>query len=627
MNPVWKSATVALVIIGIAIPLSFFPAASAHQMSRFNSYSELMNFIQAKPSVCPGTSITPPVLNPTTGPSTLVQGQRSALAVDHSSTNVQVQGVDELDTVKNDGQYIYTITNNTLVIVKAYPVSDATVVSRIIPSGTLTGVFVTGDKLVLIGGGASPGPLLLGGPPIGMASNGGAMPVWYFHPITWLWVYDISSRSNPILTLTLEQTGSYEGSRLISNSVYLITTENLFVRNDSVILPSRKINGENSTVLPTEVYHSDVLDYYYSLTSVERLDLTGSPKLTSETFLIGTSSTIYASTGNIYLTSATWACNQETVIHRVSIINGNVSYEATGTLPGHILNQFSLDETNGYFRVATSDYGSTPVRAMQPATVVQTVQPTPVVQPVQQTNLYVLDSSLHVVGRLEGLSPGEAFYAARFMGDRAYLVTFQRMDPLFVIGLQDPYHPRVLGQLNITGVSDYLQPYDENHLIGFGKSSTNVTWENAALFQGLKLSLFDVTDPSHPVDTSNYMVGDRGSDSPALTDHKSVLFDHSLNLLVIPVEVAKAQQNTTYPWAYNSLVWQGAYVFSVTLESGIVFRGGITHLSNGETPSWSNTNRFITRSLYIGSVLYTISPSMVKMNSLADLSELGTVIL
>src|SRR5712692_254525 len=390
MNPVWKSATVALVIIGIAIPLSFFPAASAHQMSRFNSYSELINFIQAKPSVCPGTSITPPVLNPATGPSTLVQGQRSALAVDHSSTNVQVQGVDELDTVKNDGQYIYTITNNTLVIVKAYPVSDATVVSRIIPSGTLTGVFVLGDKLVLIGGEASPGPLFLGGPPIGMASNGGAMPVWHFHPITWLWVYDISSRSNPILTLTLEQTGSYEGSRLISNSVYLITTENLFVQNNGVNFPSRTVNGQNSTVLPIEIYHSDVLDYYYSLTSVERLDLTGSPKLTSETFLIGTSSTIYASTGNIYLTSATWACNQETVIHRVSIINGNVSYEATGTVPGHILNQFSMDETNGYFRVATSDYGSTPARAMQPATIVQTVQPTPVVHPVQQqTNLYV----------------------------------------------------------------------------------------------------------------------------------------------------------------------------------------------------------------------------------------------
>src|SRR6266852_4215500 len=274
-----------------------------------------------------------------------------------------------------------------------------------------------------------------------------------------------------------------------------------------------------------------------------------------------------------------------------------------------------MDEFNGNFRIATTGYGPGPVAS------------TGGVSPsyVQRTNLYVLDSGLHIVGKLEGLSPGEQFYAARFMGDRAYLVTFQRMDPLFVIGLQDPHQPKVLGQLNIPGVSDYLQPYDETHLIGFGKSSQNVTWENAALFQGLKLSLFDVTDPSHPIDTSNFLIGDRGSDSPALTDHISVLFDRSLNLLVIPVEIAQSQQNTAYSWSYNPMVWQGAYVFNVNPETGLVFRGGITHLLNGEMPSWNNTSRFVTRSLYIGNVLYTISPAMVKMNSLTDLSELGSV--
>jgi uncharacterized secreted protein with C-terminal beta-propeller domain len=199
------------------------------------------------------------------------------------------------------------------------------------------------------------------------------------------------------------------------------------------------------------------------------------------------------------------------------------------------------------------------------------------------------------------------------------------MDPLFVIGLQDPHQPKVLGQLNITGVSDYLQPYDETHLIGLGKSSTNVTWENAALFQGLKLSLFDVTDPNHPVDTSDYLVGDRGSDSSALTDHRAVLFDQSLNLLVIPVEIAQAQRNSTYLWTYNPTVWQGAYVFSVSLQSGLVFRGGITHFPSGQLPSYSNSNLFVARALYIGNVLYTVSSGMVKMNSLSNLSELGSV--
>jgi uncharacterized secreted protein with C-terminal beta-propeller domain len=275
-----------------------------------------------------------------------------------------------------------------------------------------------------------------------------------------------------------------------------------------------------------------------------------------------------------------------------------------------------MDEYYGNFRIATTGYGLSQVAST--GAVWSTGQ--------QQTNLYVLDSGLHIIGRLEGLSPGEAFYAARFMGDRAYLVTFQRMDPLFVIGLQDPHQPKVLGQLNIPGVSDYLQPYDETHLIGFGKSSTNVTWENAALFQGLKLSLFDVTDPSHPVETSNFLAGDRGSDSPALTDHKSVLFDKPLNLLVIPVEIAKAQpSSTTIPWSYGSPVWQGAYVFSITVQNGIVLRGGITHLATGQLPSWNNSSFFVTRALYIGSALYTISNNMVKMNSLSDLTELNSV--
>jgi inhibitor of cysteine peptidase len=173
--------------------------------------------------------------------------------------------------------------------------------------------------------------------------------------------------------------------------------------------------------------------------------------------------------------------------------------------------------------------------------------------------------------------------------------------------------------------ADYLQPYDETHLIDLGKSSQNVTWENAALFQGLKLSIFDVTEPSHPIDTSDYLVGDRGSDSPALTDHKSVLFDQSLNLLVIPLLIAQAHPNATCTWCSNPLVWQGAYVFNITVSNGIVFRGGITHLATGQLPSWSNSSFFVTRALYIGSVLYTISNNMVKMNSLTDLTELNSV--
>ncbi len=267
------------------------------------------------------------------------------------------------------------------------------------------------------------------------------------------------------------------------------------------------------------------------------------------------------------------------------------------------MNQFSMDENGGYFRVVTSNYDSGG----------------------SQTNMYVLNLAMNRVGKLEGLSAGEVFYAARFMGDRAYLVTFKRLDPLFVVDLQDPSKPSLLGQLNVTGVSDYLQPYDNGHLIGIGKSAIDVAWENAALFRGLKLSLFDVSNPSSPTDTSDFTVGERGTDSPALTDQRTVLFDRTLDLLVLPIEVVGQIPPSLLAPGYSGPVFQGAYVFQVTLQNGIVLRGSITHILNRELPSYTTSAYYVTRALYIGSVLYTISTAMIRMNSLTDLSELASV--
>ncbi len=636
MGPGIKALAVALIVVGIAIPLTFVaPApASGHQMAQFSSYADLVRFVQVQPTVC-STSGVPGPLPPRTpgipGPSNSGSITATISSADYSTTNVQVQGVDELDTVKTDGQYIYTITNNTLVIVKAYPATGAGVVSTITPNGTLTGVFVYGDRLVLIGGSSSPSIV----PLMGRATLGIASYPYQYNPSTSLWVYDISNRASPLLAFSLQENGTYVGSRLINNSVYLITTEYVIVRNETVELPSRLVNGQPQTTSAAQIYHSDVQDYAYSFTTVSRLDLGQSLHLDSQTFMISSSGTLYVSTGNIYLTSTIWSCEQETVIHRVDISNGPVNYEASGAVPGRVMNQFSMDEYGGVLRVATSSWASvirplvTTLTTVSPTPVVGTSAWVPVASPLSglTTNVYVLGMNLREVGRLEGLAPGEQFHSARFLGDRGYLVTFKKTDPLFVIDLKDPTSLRVLGELHVSGYSDYLQPYDETHLIGIGKSATDAEGGNFAWYQGVKVSLFDVSDPANPVEVSNYGIGDRGTTSPSLTDSHAVLFDHDRNLLVIPVEVAKLPENNTSPWTWGSYVWQGAYVFSVNPDEGIVFRGGITHLQNGEAPSWDNTNRFVTRSLFIGDVLYTVSPAMVKMNSLTDLTGLGSVTL
>src|SRR5256712_6146372 len=627
-----------LVAVSMHTP-PFGPTASAvpHAMTPFATYDQLHQWIL---SVACNGSIVKNFYNPNGNPAPMpgplgtgVPGTFSvtsassgsvSLVPNHSETNVQVAGVDELDMVKTDGTYLYTVTNNTVAIVLAYPSTDARLLARVTVNDSIQGIFIEGNKLAIVTQRFSYYPYILGvsqgivQPQPLMGGVAISRPIYWGNPQTSsLWIFDVSNHSSPTLTISLTVNGTLAGARLIGNYAYLVATQPVNC-NGPIILPENIFNSKVMQVAPLDVYHSDIADYGHSFTSVVGIDMSQSnPTPSSKVFLLGTSSTIYVSLHQIYLTQPLWNQYEQTAIHRISIDGTNINYEATGTITGHVLNQFSMDEYNGYFRVATNDYGYAQPRALGSQTTY--------VQPVQHTNSYVLDSSLHVAGELQGLSPGESFYAARFSGDRAYLVTFQRVDPLFVIGLQNPQNPRVLGQLVIPGVSDYLQPYDENHLIGFGKSSINMTWENAALFQGLKLSLFDVTDPASPKDTSDFLAGDRGSDSPALSDHTSILFDRSLNLLVIPVEIAQIQSAPSNQWAYGTMVFQGAYVFSVTVQNGIVFRGGITHLLSGELPKWTNSSLFVKRALSIGNVLYTVSDNKVMMNNLSDLSGLGSV--
>src|SRR5216117_114631 len=620
---------IALSMVPVTMYLTHSPATLAvHSMTPFSSYDELQHFIFSKS--CNGLEVRG-LYNPNPAPQPLSgnglattassSSSYSGTIPTHSETNAQVAGVDELDTVKNDGTYLYTVTNNTVAIVLAYPVVDAREVARLSVNGSIQGIFIDGSQLMIISQHFQYYPVpytFTGAPTVAGGASMIAVPAYSYDQTSSIWVFDLSNHSNPILTTTIIANGTLSGARLIGNYVYMISTQPIGCVGP-IPVPENIVNGNSLTMLPNQIYHSDVADYAQSFTTVMGVDLSqANPAPTAKTFLIGASSNIYVSLNQDYLTQPIWSQTEQTVIHRIGIDGSDISYEATGTVPGHVLNQFSMDEYNGYFRIATSEYGYARILTPQTSTTISTVSQ-------QQTDLYVLDRGLQTVGSLQGLSPGETFYAARFMGDRAYLVTYQRMDPLFVIGLQDPTQPKVLGQLNILGVSDYLQLYDGTHLIGFGKSSQNVTWENAALFQGLKLSLFDVTDPGHPIDTSDYFVGDRGSDSPALTDHRSVLFDQSLNLLVIPLSIALNQTTASCTWCYNPPVWQGAYVFNVTVQDGIVFRGGITHLATGQLPSWNNSSFFVTRALYIGSVLYTVSNNTVKMNSLSDLTELNTV--
>ena len=306
---------------------------------------------------------------------------------------------------------------------------------------------------------------------------------------------------------------------------------------------------------------------------------------------------------------------EKTEAHKFAL-DGSFTYKGQVSVPGHVLNQFSMDEYNGYFRIATTS-GQTWNNANP-----------------SSNNVYVMDAGMKKVGALEGLAKGESIYSARFIGNRAYLVTFKKIDPLFVLDLSVPSAPAVLGQLKIPGYSDYLHPYDETHLIGLGKDAEAAEGENRdfAWYQGVKLSLFDVSDVAHPKEVAKYEIGDRGTDSYALQDHKAFLFSKEKNLLAIPVLLAKIDP-LKYPKGveastYGDYVFQGEYVFDVSLDKGFVLKGTVSHAESGDFAKsgyywYSNSN--VKRALYMDSTLYTVSDTYVKANDLSTLGEISSL--
>ncbi|MBU4124059.1 MAG: beta-propeller domain-containing protein [Nanoarchaeota archaeon] len=594
----------------------------------------------------------------------------------YSTTNIQVEGVDEADIVKNDGKYIYTVSNGIVYIVDAYPAENAKLLSNITSGGTIQNIFINKDRLVLFG----QDPHVYLEQPVGIR-----MP-YYNIQTSFIQVYDVSDRSNPTLVRNLSIDGNYYDSRMIGDYVYVILNQNFYYQEGGPIpLPRIMSSSGIETTLATDVYYFDGTQSN-TFTTIAAVNIQTDEEINKKVYLMDYSQNIYVSQDNIYITyqktvnenmynekridiiitsmpiqiaqrmrSVMNSINEtyekmneigqiyyeysntlsngeraklekdmqdtlsayeieiqkeryKTIIQKIAVSNGNIEYKTSGEVPGMPLNQFSMDENEGYFRIATTiprSWNSVGSESMN--------------------NLYILGNTLTITGKLEDLAPGERIYSARFVGNRCYLVTFKQVDPLFVIDT-DPFNPRVLGELKIPGYSDYLHPYDENHIIGIGKEATDQG--TFAWYQGVKLALFDVTDVANPVEVSTYAIGDRGTSSDALYDHKAFLFDKEKNLLVIPINLAEVNQSQ-YPdgvptWAHGETVWQGAYVFDLSVANGFVLKGKVNH-SDIVNDYWYYGSYAVKRSLYMDDILYTISDKMIKMNSLSDISEINKV--
>ncbi|HQJ38073.1 MAG TPA: beta-propeller domain-containing protein, partial [Bacillota bacterium] len=462
---------------------------------------------------------------------------------DYSTTNVQVEGVDEADIVKTDGKYLYQVNNNRIVVAEIYP-SDKMKITKIIgleEENIYPMELYLDDKyLILIG--ASNNSI-----PVYRPGQNSIMPEYYPHysnETVKLMAYDITDKSNIKKIREIELEGSYLSSRKIGSKLYLVSNKRFNYRR---ILDNAEVNDTPSyrdTALKEEFINIDhgKIGYFpgsvepnYMIVAGVNFDL---PKegVNVSTYL-GSGESIYASAQNLYVAVTrhniiNWDVrnpiiqdsaapkkvekvnDRETVIYRFALNNGKLDYTGKGSVPGSILNQFSMDEDKGYFRIATTKgnlFGEG--------------------EDISKNNMYVLDPDMNTCGSIEDIAPGERIYSVRFMGDRAYMVTFKKVDPLFVIDLKDPKNPAILGALKIPGYSDYLHPYDENHIIGFGKDTIELsnegTWKRegtTAYYQGMKIALFDVSDVSNPKEKFKEIIGDRGTDSELLNNHKALLF-------------------------------------------------------------------------------------------------------
>lgn len=581
------------------------PVAHSSFLTTFTSTEALTNFLKTNSQTQGPFSLYGPsdveVFRSSSGP--LLPGSINAFTAaadttgetyQHSGTNIQVAGVDEADIVKTDDNgYMYVLSNDTVYILVAYPPAQARVLAKIKFAGMYPiGIFVNGERLVVLASEYSFPTMMF---PL--------YNTFYVADIkTYARVYDIQDRSNPVLIKDLALTGSYFNSRMIGDYVYFVASKPAYTVNDTIFLPEIRMDGRVTEIPSTEIRYFNGTEQYYQYTTFVAMNIQNTTEApTYLTTLLGGTSNMYVSQENMYVTFQDWYWGGNTTIYRIHLQTSNMTVEASGKVLGQERSQYSMDEYGDYFRIQTSDW----------------------TDGVSKTNVYVLDMNLTIVGNVSDIAVGENFHSARFMGNRCYLVTFEKTDPLFVINLTDPTSPAILGNLTIPGYSDYLHPYDETHIIGVGKNTVEAEEGDFAWYQGIKISIFDVSNVTNPTQDATYVIGDRGSDTPVLTDPKAFLFDKTRNLLVIPILEANVTESNPPPSAYGTPVWQGAYVFDISLYHNLVLEGRITHLGNDT--SIYDQGYWVTRSLYIEDVLYTVSDRMTKMNSLEDMSQMGQI--
>lgn len=512
---------------------------------------------------------------------------------DYSKTNTQVEGVDEADIVKTDGNYIYYVSNSMVYIIKADNLKIVSTIEidkekeRFYPYE----IFINDDKLIILGDyteyeeNTTKERENIVADYVRINSKSMAKAI----------VYDISDVAKPMQTREVGIDGHYIESRMIDDNVYFISTKGMYyydgIKEDEILPLARDTatdEVERKIACTDIAYFEGSETYSYML--VSGFNINDNKEASVETFF-GANDTVYSSQDNLYIAQTKYNYDgdyintkSKSTIYKFNLKNSEVKLQCKGEIKGNLNNQFSMDEYEGNLRIATTDgYDEN-----------------------ASNQLYILDKDMKEIGKIENMAKGERIYSVRFIGKIGYIVTFEQIDPLFVIDLSNPTNPVVKGQLKIPGYSSYLHPYDETHIIGIGYN-TKSNGYGGVKNTNMKMSMFDVSDLENPTEMFNISIGGDYAYSQVGYNHKCVFYNKDRNLIGFPLST---NDGRNYKDEFA--------IIKIDLENGFSIYGEIEEKEN-------KYDRDIRRTIYIGDKLYTLTYGIISSYNINSLEKTASV--
>lgn len=505
------------------------------------------------------------------------------ISEEYGQTNIQVEGIDEADIIKNDGRYLYIVSSGIKTDTRLKIVDTETMT-------LLCDEFIKGEKDNTLGIREIyvNGDILVANCVESNYDNG----EYVYHDAIYTpgynpWssdtvnvIFDISDRNNPKEVRRIKQDGGIISTRMNGSVLYTVTSYTVYSEDlDKNYMPT--VNGEFIGCDCIYIYDERATSYTV-LTAVDTKDKNSEVGKVS---VLGEGAEVYCTADTLYVGMYEYNSGEtKTNIFAFSLDGVNVAYKASGAVKGQFLNQFCFDEHKNCLRVATNYYDYTTDKDI--------------------SSIYILNKDLQLIGKLEDLAYDEQIKSVRFMGDTGYVVTFRNTDPLFTLDLSDPTNPKVLGEIKLPGYSAYLHPIGDGYMVGIGYDGD----EQNAKFNTVKVSVFDVTDLRNPKETDTFVIKEAETD--VNYEPKAFISSKTMGFIGIPVKHYS-------PEGYYSVL---SYKI-IKIENGkILSHEGFTHPDENHRYGYG-----LFRGTFIGEKLYTVNLNTVAEHSLTSGELLRTV--